>query len=165
MRGSMTVQKIFKTILVFLGRVFLGSIFIFEGLKKLLNWEDSDRMFVSALSDWQFHAGFSPALQDFIGFILPWTPLPLIAASLLEIGGGLCIVLGKREKLGAWLLILVLIPASVIFHAFWFLDGSQRELESSIFFKNLTICGSLFLVAALGAQAKAGDSEGSMEFS
>lgn len=151
----MTFKKIFRTILVFLGRVFFGAIFITEGVGKLLNWEDSDRLLVSSLSDWQFHAGFSPGLQNFIAFLLPWTPVLLIVGSVLGIVGGVCVFLGMRERLGAWLLVLVLIPATVIFHAFWFLDGSQREIEEMMFFKNLTIFGSLLLIAALGAQAKA----------
>jgi putative oxidoreductase len=49
-------------------------------------------------------------------------PLAAIAVPLsgvLAIAGGLSILLGYRAKLGAWLIVLFLVPVSLMMHKFW----------------------------------------------
>src|SRR6202158_4441304 len=49
-------------------------------------------------------------------------PLASIAVPLsgvLAIAGGLSILLGYRAKLGAWLIVLFLIPVTLMMHKFW----------------------------------------------
>ena len=49
-------------------------------------------------------------------------PLASIAVPLsgvLAIAGGLSILLGYRAKLGAWLIVLFLIPVTLMLHKFW----------------------------------------------
>jgi putative oxidoreductase len=38
---------------------------------------------------------------------------------LAAIAGGLSILLGYRAKLGAWLIVLFLVPVSLMMHKFW----------------------------------------------
>lgn len=40
-------------------------------------------------------------------------------SGILEILGALSIILGYRAKLGAWLLVLFLVPVTFTMHAFW----------------------------------------------
>jgi putative oxidoreductase len=57
--------------------------------------------------------------------------------------GGLFLLLGVREKLGIGLLILFLIPATVIYHPFWWAEGVIHEMQTILFLKNLAILGCL----------------------
>lgn len=85
--------------------------------------------------------------------MIPWTPILLLFATLFELCGGLSILLGYREKLGAILLILFLIPATVLMHQFWFVEGAMRELQLTHFLKNLAILGGLILFTLQEADA------------
>ena len=51
------------------------------------------------------------------GLPLPGLLVPL--AGLISLAGGLSVLLGYRARLGAWLLILFLVPVTVMFHNFW----------------------------------------------
>ena len=82
---------------------------------------------------------------------MPMTSLFLLGAILLEVGGGLSVLLGFRTKIGAIALILFLIPATFIFHNFWSFDGMEQQTQMIMFMKNLSIMGGLFLVLVLGA--------------
>ncbi|MGL6136758.1 MAG: DoxX family membrane protein, partial [Planktothrix sp.] len=65
---------------------------------------------------------------------------------VFQILGGLSLVLGYKTRLGAWLLILFLIPATVIFHNFW--DIPSEKID---FLKNLSIMGGLLMITYFGA--------------
>src|SRR5437879_8013355 len=61
-------------------------------------------------------------------------PLASIAVPLsgvVAIAGGLSILLGYRAKLGAWLLVLFLIPVTLMLHKFWTVDRKSTRLNSS----------------------------------
>ena len=120
-------------------------------MSKLLHWHEQEKNFLNTLADWQTYVIFSEPLQDFFAFIIPWAPFLLIVSTLFEFLGGLLILLGIREKLGAFLLILVLIPATILMHQFWFIEGPQRELQVVHFLKNLAILGGLLIVWVNGA--------------
>ena len=49
------------------------------------------------------------------------------AATLFQLLGGLLVLLGIKEKLGATLLILFLIPVTVLMHSFWMVEGAERQ--------------------------------------
>ena len=51
------------------------------------------------------------------GVPLPGLLVPV--AGLISLAGGLSVLLGYRARLGAWLLILFLVPVTVMFHNFW----------------------------------------------
>ena len=51
------------------------------------------------------------------GVPLPGLLVPL--SGLLATAGGLSVLLGYRARLGAWALVLFLIPVTLIMHAFW----------------------------------------------
>lgn len=74
---------------------------------------------------------------------------PVTAASLsvLAVGSALLIT-GWRRRLGALLLLLFLIPATVVFHLA--LDDPQQRIQ---LFKNLAIIGGLLLVIEPGRQS------------
>src|SRR5262249_35780119 len=142
----------------FFGKVFLSALFLVSAVEKMFNWSETEQILMTALCEWQSHLGFSQPMQSCLSFLVPWTPVLLIVAILSELLGGMMILLGYRERLGALLLILFLIPTTLIFHSFWFMEGSMRDLQATMFFKNLAILGGLIFVSIHGVHLKEGGS-------
>lgn len=72
----------------------------------------------------------------------------LLAAGtiLFQLAGGLSLLLGYKIKIGALLLIIFLIPATLIFHNF---IGDGEQLNA--FLKNVGLIGGLLIVIYTGA--------------
>ncbi|MBX2866059.1 MAG: DoxX family protein [Leptolyngbyaceae cyanobacterium MAG.088] len=72
----------------------------------------------------------------------------LLAAGtvLFQLAGGLSLLLGYKIKIGALLLIIFLIPATLIFHNF---IGDGEQLNA--FLKNVGLIGGLLMVIYTGA--------------
>jgi uncharacterized membrane protein YphA (DoxX/SURF4 family) len=105
-----------------------------------------------------FFVSAASKLSDFSGNAarmaakgIPAAGLMLAGACVFEIVGALLVVLGWRTRLGAWLLILFLIPTTLLYHNFWASDGGERLAQMLEFLKNLSIIGGLLLVAGHGA--------------
>ena len=143
-----------------LARFFLSAIFLASAIKKLFVWHDMEKLTMNILFDWQTYLGFSSFAQEFFAALVSCTPLLLIVATLLELIGGLLLLTGIKEKLGACLLLVLLVVTTVLAHPFWFIEGSARELQQVIFLKNLSILGGLILVLLHGAKSPAKESGG-----
>jgi putative oxidoreductase len=113
-----------------LGRILLAQIFLLSGLNKIGAWEQT--------------AGYMASKN------LPLVPFFLVAAILFEVGGGLSVALGYKARLGAAALVVFLIPATLIFHNFWALQGMEQQVQMIMFMKNLAILGGLLLVIGFG---------------
>src|SRR6266705_1046710 len=50
---------------------------------------------------------------------VPLASILVPLSGVVAIAGGLSILLGYRAKLGAWLIVLFLIPVSLMMHKFW----------------------------------------------
>jgi putative oxidoreductase len=82
-------------------------------------------------------------------------PLAAIAVPLsgvLAILGGLSILLGYRAKLGAWLIVLFLIPVTLMMHKFWTVsDPMMAQIQMVMFMKNVSMLGGALLVSHFGS--------------
>jgi putative oxidoreductase len=82
-------------------------------------------------------------------------PLAAIAVPLsgvVAIAGGLSILLGYRANLGAWLIVLFLVPVSLMMHKFWTLtDPMMAQIQMIMFMKNVAMLGSALLISQFGA--------------
>jgi putative oxidoreductase len=82
-------------------------------------------------------------------------PLASIAVPLsgvLAIAGGLSILLGYRAKLGAWLIVLFLIPVTLMLHKFWAVqDPMMAQIQMILFMKNVAMLGGALLISQFGA--------------
>jgi putative oxidoreductase len=145
-------------------RFLISAIFLSSALKNVLNWHETEKNLMNVLCDWQMNIGYSEAVQDCLTFLTPWSPLLLAIATIFILVGGLLVLLGVREKLGAALLVLFMIPATVLYHPFWFLEGASRDLQTIMFLKNLAILGGLLLLVLHGGQAKSGGGGGGDSF-
>lgn len=106
-----------------LGRTLLALIFIVSGWGKIANYAGTQ--------------GYMEAMG------VPGMLLPL--AILLEIGGGLAIVLGWHTRTAAFLLAGFSLLSALIFHTNF---GDQMQMI--MFLKNLSITGAFLLLVAVG---------------
>ena len=72
-------------------------------------------------------------------------------AGVLALAGGLSVLLGYRAKLGAWLLVLFLVPVTLWMHKFWGVtDPMMAQMQQVNFMKNLGLLGGALLIAYFG---------------
>ncbi|MEL7486184.1 MAG: DoxX family membrane protein [Pseudomonadota bacterium] len=111
------------------GRILLASLFVLGALNKALTYDETLMRMVDA--------GLSPAAML----------LPLTIA--LEVFGGLAIIYGRTPAAIAGLgLAAYVFIVNLVFHPFWTFDDPVRDIELSLFFKNISIMGGLTFVAA-----------------
>ena len=107
-------------------RILLGHIFLIAGLGKIAGYADTQ--------------GYMDAMG------VPGLLLPLVI--LLEVGGGLAVIIGWQTKWASIALAVFTVVTAVIFHSN-FADQTQMIM----FMKNLAITGGLMLLASHGAGA------------
>src|SRR5207249_9073606 len=75
-------------------------------------------------------------------------PLSGVIATL----GGLSITLGYKAKIGAWLIVLFLVPVTLMMHNFWAVtDPMMHGMQIAMFMKNVSMLGAALLIAHFGA--------------
>src|SRR6267378_4983513 len=83
---------------------------------------------------------------------VPLASILVPLSGVLAIAGGLSILLGYRAKLGAWLLVLFLIPVTLMLHKFWTVtDPMMAQIQMILFMKNVSMLGGALLISQLGA--------------
>lgn len=110
-----------------IGRILVGAVFTYMGIYKILNW--------GATAGWMEMKG------------LPFIPVLLFIAILVEIGGGLLLILNKQTKFVSIGLAIFLIPTNIIFHNFWALPPELAASEFLSFLQNIAIIGGLLVIA------------------
>jgi putative oxidoreductase len=111
------------------------------------------RVLYSAIFVTTLFSHFSPQL---IGYArqagIPLAGLMVPLSGVLAGVGGLSILLGYRAKIGAWLIVLFLVPVTVTMHNFWAVpDPMMAQLQQAMFMKNLSMLGGALLIAYFGA--------------
>ena len=83
---------------------------------------------------------------------VPLASLLVPFAGVLAIVGGLSILLGYRAKLGAWLIVLFLVPVTLMMHKFWTAqDPMMAQIQMIMFMKNVSMLGGALLISQFGA--------------
>ena len=104
-------------------------------------------------------AGFSKigGFAGTVGYIasagLPAPTLAAIVAIVVEVLGGVALVVGVGTRLAALALALFTVVAAFGFHAFWAVPADQQFMQQLLFYKNIAITGGLLVLAAFGAGA------------
>ena len=96
---------------------------------------------------------FSPA---YIGYAaqqgVPAAALLVPLSGVIATLGGLSITLGYKAKIGAWLIVLFLVPVTFKMHAFWAVtDPMMRGMQIAMFMKNVSLLGAALLITHFGA--------------
>jgi putative oxidoreductase len=115
------------------GRIILGLYFLLPGaLLKIVDMQGT--------SDYMASKG------------MVMIPLFLGLTILLQLGGGLAVLVGYQTKIAAFLLAGLTLVISIVMHDFWDVqEAVQRGHETQNFVKNLGIMAGLLAIAGLGA--------------
>ena len=137
-----------RGIVAFIGRLFLGAIFLITAVCELLGWPTAEQFFLTTFSRWTtLHHN---EVINWLAVEVPaWSMWIVLGAILLKLLGALMLILGWHLRLGAVFLLVFLVPTTIIMHDFWHLAGSEGLLQTIMFLKNLAIVGGLLLVLAL----------------
>lgn len=141
-------------ILAAIGRICISLIFIIIGCASIVNWQVSEVDLANALARWQGYTGFGDQVGNFFGTIVSMIPVFLGLGIALQIIGGVFLFFGFQVRLGAFFLFLYLLPTTILYHHFWFLQGHEQSLELILFLKNLAVIGGLITILALGKGRK-----------
>ena len=114
-------QSIAKAGTQLTGRILMSTIFITAGISKIGAYAGTQGYMESM--------GVTGAL------------LPVVI--LLEIGGGLVVLLGWQSRIAAFLLAGFTVLSALLFHA-----NFTDQMQSILFMKNLAIAGGLLLLVA-----------------
>lgn len=134
-----------------LGRMLVSIIFILLGLAVVFNWEVVEHDFSGALANWEYYVGHYEYMNEIVTRASRMVPLLITIGAGCQVLGGFLVFLGMRARLGAILLLIYLIPTTVLFHHFWFLEGHAMTRSLVLFLKNLAIIGGLLMIVAMGA--------------
>src|ERR1700740_3441498 len=83
---------------------------------------------------------------------VPVASIAVPLSGVVAIAGGLSILLGYRAKLGAWLIVLFLVPVIFMMHKFWTVtDPMMAQVQMILFMKNVSMLGGALLISQFGA--------------
>lgn len=124
----MSNDNALQNYLALTGRILLAVIFLVSGYNKIDGWEAT--------------AGYMASKG---------LPMLLLAPTvLIELAGGLMLIVGYRARLAAAILFLFLIPVTLVFHNFWAASPVEMQMQSINFMKNIGIMGGMLFIVAYG---------------
>ena len=112
-------------------------------------------------------AGFGKiaGLAGTVGYIasqgLPLPQLAAIAAIIVELGGGIMLIVGWNARLAAAAMFIFTAMAAFIFHAYWAAPAEMALNQMIHFMKNISMMGGLLFVVVHGSGALSLDSRNS----
>jgi putative oxidoreductase len=130
MHTTTTATTGYNATLMLLSRVLLAAVFLVFGIRKLL------------------------AVTGTVGYFtklgIPAPEILVWACIIVEIVGGVLLIIGWRTRLMAWILAGFVVIATAYAHRYWEFDAAQYVPQLTNFMKNLAIIGGLLMVAACG---------------
>ena len=82
---------------------------------------------------------------------LPLPEVLLALAIVIELGGGLALVIGWMTRWAALAIIGFTVVATLVFHNFWAVPAAEAQMQMIQFMKNLAIMGGMLCIVAFGA--------------
>lgn len=113
------------------GRVLIAGLFLPAGFSKLMGFEGTVGYFSS------------------LGLAIP--AALAVAVIVIEILGGVTLLLGYKTRITAVILALFTLGASMIGHAYWSVPADQVFIAKLLFYKNIAIIGGLLILASAGS--------------
>lgn len=112
------------------GRILLAAIFIIAGVGKISGFDGT------------------------VGYITSkGLPMPQVLAALtilVEVGGGILLVLGWKARWAALAIAVFTILAAFLFHNYWTYPPAERMSQFNSFWKNIAIVGGMLMTMAFG---------------
>jgi len=121
-----------------ISRILMSLVFIIYGYMKLVD--------VASIVN-------NPGTKRFMELVASGAAAPtwlgyLIA--LIEVIGGLLILIGFKTRLVAWAMVIWIIIVTLLGHPFWTMEGAPRGANMANFYKNLAIMAAYLLLAIHG---------------
>jgi putative oxidoreductase len=117
--------------LALIGRILLALMFVPAGFSKI--------------------GGFAGTVGYATSAGLPLPEVGVALAIVIELIGGLMLLVGFKTRWAALALALFTVVASLFFHNFWAMPEAQKMMQQLMFMKNLSIVGGLLAFATFGA--------------
>ncbi len=137
------------------GRMCFALFFIIEGVTKILNWNDSEQALITGLLNTLQYVQGAEWPQRLLDFLLPHSSEVLLASTVAELAGGALVFLGVGVRVGAFLLACFLVPTTLIFYHFWWIDGLDKEQNVMQFLRNLALFGGCLVFFSQGIKPTA----------
>ncbi len=99
-----------------------------------------------------------PYYQQLMPDIVPYPLFWIFLSGLVELVGALMILFNKQARLGAWLLIIFLLPVTVVVHGYEMLNAQNeaiRALQQAHFLKGFALMGAALLITQTGVTYQA----------
>ena len=122
-----------KNPLDLLGRVLIALLFLPAGFQKI--------------------TGFAGTVGYAAGAGMPMPQVAVAIGLVIEIVGGLAILLGWQTRWAALILGFFTLVASFFFHNFWGVPAEAAGVQQLLFWKNIAVVGGLLGYAAHGVGA------------
>ena len=101
--------------------------------------------------------GFEPTVGYIASKGLPFPALAAIAAIIVELGGGILLVVGYKARWAAFFMLLFSLAAAFIFHNFWAVPAAEAQNQTIHFMKNISMAGGLLMIVTYGSGARSID--------
>jgi putative oxidoreductase len=113
------------------GRLLIAAIFVLSGFSKITGFDGT------------------------VGYIaskgLPLPQLGALAAIVVELGGGLLVIVGWKTRWAAAAMLVFTLAAAVLFHNFWAAAPDAAQNQMIHFMKNISMAGGLLYVLVFGS--------------
>jgi putative oxidoreductase len=117
------------------GRVMFALIFFLSGITHFTSLAD-------------YAALMPPAI--------PFRPFWVMISGVVELVGASLVVTNHYPRLGAWLIVLFLVPVTITVHGVAMAtatDPVMRQIQTSFFLKGVTMTGAALLITQLGVRS------------
>lgn len=85
---------------------------------------------------------------------VPYAQLVVPLFGILAFLGGIMVALGLYARLGAFFILLFLVPTTLFMHRFWQTGGGfEQRAQFASFMKNLSLMGAALFIIHAGASA------------
>lgn len=135
-----------QSFILLLGRICIAALFLYSAYETALHWD-------SSVQAYQSREAVQPQLL-------------LLGITLIQLFGGISLLLGWKIRIGAFLLLLAFGTKMVLFNDFWSVYGSDPTAfqdRFTQFLQNLAIFGALLYVLSCGAGGLSFDQVGSQK--
>lgn len=120
-----------ESLLILIGRICISGFFFWSVAEKVKKWHHTVTIMKAKN--------------------IPQPNIVLPIAIAVKTIGAVFLLVGFLPRLGALLLIFLLLPSAIRFHDFWTHHGVERAVEQNLFMKDLAIVGGLLIILAMGA--------------
>lgn len=110
--------------------------------------------FLSGITHFTDSEGYVRLMHESI----PFRPFWVLISGVVELAGACMILFDRWARLGAWLIVLFLVPVTITVHGYEMLnneDAQMRAIQLSFFLKGVAMAGGALLITQLGVKREA----------